>query len=422
MSYATLIAATGRALGGKPAAVALGGGADSAVACWLVVQCGVPVRGLFVDHGLPGSPALEAASGDLCRFLGVERAVLAGQVDDGPDLERRARDIRHRALAAATAPGERLVTGHTRSDQAETVLLQLIRGAGAAGLSAMARDDDPILRPLLGVGRPEVREMATRLGLPFVDDPANDDQRFTRNRVRHQVMPLLESIRPGAEGAIARAAAHLAADDAHLRAEAAGVEVHRDEGAVLVSTAALLAVDRAVAARVILDVLARVGGSGNASDVDRVLGLATGGGRRTQLSRGRTVEAEGAFLAVFAESPPAPEPVTVAVPGTVSFGAHRLRITATPLPPPVLALDPVALPATVVVRPAAAGDRIAIRGGSKPVAEALAEAGVPRRLRRAWPVVVADGNIAAVPGARVAWWARGAGEESLSLIDERVPG
>jgi tRNA(Ile)-lysidine synthetase-like protein len=74
------------------------------------------------------------------------------------------------------------------------------------------------------------------------------------------------------------------------------------------------------------------------------------------------------------------------------------------------------------VRAVRDGDRIAICGGSKLVNDALAEAGVPRRVRRAWPVVVAGAKIAAVPGARIAWWARATGTETLTLIDERVPG
>jgi tRNA(Ile)-lysidine synthase len=396
------------------------------VACWAAVAAGSVVRGAFVDHRLAGSPLLDAAAAALCDRLGVTRTVLDGAVADGPDLERRARDIRYRALRGELAPDELLVTGHTMTDQAETVILQLMRGAGSRGLAAMAGDDGRTIRPLLAWSRDEMRTVAVDLDLPFADDPGNDEQRFTRNRVRADVMPLLAAIKPGSEAAIARAADALAADDAHLQREAAEIPVAVDEGAVLLPAPVLATVDRAVAARAVLAALRRVQDTaGTSRDVAAVLDLVSCGRRRAQLSGGRFAEIEGPHVALWAVEPSPSPPVAATVPGTTTFGAHRIHIRrqqAASQPLGALVVDAAAIADAAAVRAVMAGDRIAIRGGTKLVNDALAECGVPRRLRRAWPVVVADGKIAAVPGARVAWWARATGAEALTVTDERVTG
>lgn len=418
-----IVSAARRVITGRPVLAALGGGADSAVACWAAIECGSHVRAAFVDHGLAGSHLLERATDELCDGLGVVRRVLPGPTRDGPDLENRARSVRRSLLFRHLYPQEFLVTGHTQTDQAETVLIQLIRGAGARGLSAMAERDGRILRPLLGFTRDAIRQTAADLGLPFVDDPANTDPAFTRNRLRHEVMPLLETIRPGAEAAIARAARSLGADEHHLEGEAAAVPLLHDDGAVLIPTAVLAVVGRAVAARSVLAALAQVGSStGTGRDVDIVLDLVATGTRRAQLSAGRFVEIEGPYLSIASARPNPPEEMALAVPGSVTFGTHRLSIGCAVRGRGSLAMDGSGLPGTLTVRAVRDGDRIAIRGGSKLVNDALAEAGVPRRVRRAWPVVVAGAKIAAVPGARIAWWARATGTETLTLIDERVPG
>jgi tRNA(Ile)-lysidine synthase len=420
----SIVAAARRVIAGRPVLAAVGGGADSAVACWAALEAGSTVRAAFVDHGLPGSQLLERTSGALCARLGIGRDVLAGPVGDGPDLENRARSVRRALLLGLLAEGEALLTGHTMTDQAETVLLHLLRGAGARGLSAMREEEWPTVRPLLGFTRGEIRMAAAELGLPFGDDPGNADPRFVRNRLRHEVMPLLDAIRPGSEAAIARAARSLAADDEHLRSEASTVPLVDDGGAVLIPRAVLAAVDRAVAARVVLGALRRVDArAGSERDVDAVLGTSASGAGPAQLSGGRLADVEGPYVSIAPQRSAAPGEALLPVPGSVVFGTHRLQIGSSAASPgPGLILDPARLPGALLVRAARAGDRIAVRDGSKLVNDALAEAGVPRRARPVWPVVVAGAKIAAVPGARVAWWARPAGADSLTLIDERVPG
>lgn len=171
-----------------------------------------------VDHGLRPASADEAALVQRqAERLGVPVAVTRLRLAPGPGLPARARHARRAALRAqAQAAGASWVAlGHTATDQAETVLLHLSRGAGLDGLSAMAGHDrwpdgEPggVVRPLLDLPRAEARALAQRLSLPFVDDPTNDDRRHPRVRVRHEVLPVLRQHNPQVEAALCRVAAH----------------------------------------------------------------------------------------------------------------------------------------------------------------------------------------------------------------------
>ena len=406
-----------------PVAVALGGGADSAVAAWGLVTSGRATRALFVDHGLSGGLLADAAAAIAGR-LQIDLAVSEGALQDGPDLEDRARRIRRRAFAAALGSDEALVTGHTATDQAETVLMNLMRGAGSRGVSAMSAQG-AIYRPLLGFLRQDVRAFAVELELPFVDDPANDDPRFLRNRVRAEVLPALESIRPGAVAGLARSARLVAEDDRALTAAAAAVPISLGAGATVVAIGDLEGAPPAVVARVVRRLLdVGEGGQARFTDVRAVGAIVAGEGTRAQLSGNRFVEREGASITIWSTEPTPPPSVELTVPGRVRFGDHGLEI-AIDSPGEAFAdsdvlLDRAAVPARVIVRAALPGDRIAIAGGSKLVRDALAESGVPRRLRAAWPVVVADAKIAAIPAIRVAVWAAAGSGDVLRLRDERA--
>jgi tRNA(Ile)-lysidine synthase len=142
----------------------------------------------------------------------------------GRGLEDAARQARHAAFAEARREDECLVLAHHRGDQAETLLLALLRGSGERGLAAMrpfTRDArGPVWRPLLATPPDEVQAYAEAHGLRWVEDPANADLRFDRNRLRHTVLPLLQRHWPGAEAALAHSAAHLAEADALLQRQA----------------------------------------------------------------------------------------------------------------------------------------------------------------------------------------------------------
>ena len=164
---------------------AVSGGADSLALLALSVKAGCQVTAVHVDHGLrPGSRneasvVRVAAERFGARFRGVQVAVASG-----PNLEARARAARYAAL-----PPD-VLTGHTADDQAETMLLNLLRGAGLDGLAGM----DPERRPLRRLRRRETRALCDTLGLEPVEDPSNLDSAFRRNRVRHELLPLLDDI------------------------------------------------------------------------------------------------------------------------------------------------------------------------------------------------------------------------------------
>ena len=199
--------------------VALSGGADSgALLAALAEQPyrGLPVRALHVDHGLqPAADDFVAACRSQCARLGIALDIIEVAVDTGgTSIEAAARDARYTALARGLAAGECLLTAHHAQDQAETVLLQLLRGAGLKGMSAMpiCRPwyDGWHLRPLLTVTQRDLRKFGAAAGVVAVSDPMNLDMRFDRAYLRRQLWPLIEERWPGAAIALSRTARHFA--------------------------------------------------------------------------------------------------------------------------------------------------------------------------------------------------------------------
>lgn len=178
---------------------------------------GARLRALHVDHGLhPESPVWERHCRASCQALGVDYASERVQVTDRAalGLEAAARRARYGCFARHLAPGEVLLTAHHRDDQAETLLLQLLRGTGLAGLAGMATKM-PFsagfhARPLLGVPRTYLEQYARQAGLRWLEDPSNRDQRLARNFIRHRVLPALATRWPTAGERLAQAARHAA--------------------------------------------------------------------------------------------------------------------------------------------------------------------------------------------------------------------
>jgi tRNA(Ile)-lysidine synthase len=204
-------------------AVALSGGADSAALLTALVERraqGItqPLRAVHVDHGLQAAAqVLRAACVAQCRALDVDLTVLEVHVaSGGASLEAAAREARYGALAGNLAAGECLVTAHHLQDQAETLLLQLLRGAGLKGLAAMparrALGRGWHLRPVLHVTQAELLALGSGSGSApqSAADPMNDDLRFDRNFLRHEIWPSLLRRWPGALRALPRTARHLA--------------------------------------------------------------------------------------------------------------------------------------------------------------------------------------------------------------------
>lgn len=200
-----------------PLVVACSGGPDSlalAAAARYVVR-DAPVHGLVVDHGLQeGSSEVAARAARQLTDLGCDRAqVLTARVDGGGGPEAAARRARYAALDRARPAGSSVLLGHTLDDQAETVLLGLGRGSGARSLAGMPAHDPPWGRPFLGLERETTVAACRALDLEPWQDPHNQDPRFTRVRLRTEVLPLLEdALQGGVAPALARSAAQLRED------------------------------------------------------------------------------------------------------------------------------------------------------------------------------------------------------------------
>ncbi|MGH9046056.1 MAG: tRNA lysidine(34) synthetase TilS, partial [Acidimicrobiales bacterium] len=171
---------------GAPLACAVSGGPDSLALVTLAVAAGCAVTAIHVDHGLrPGSSEESAVVAAAAERLGARFVAERIHIDAGPNLEARARAARQGVLPEGTA------TGHTMDDQAETVLCNLLRGAGLDGLGAMVPGPR---HPILALRRHETESLCATMGFEPVRDPSNDDPRFLRNRVRHELLPLCAAI------------------------------------------------------------------------------------------------------------------------------------------------------------------------------------------------------------------------------------
>lgn len=266
--------------------VACSGGPDSVALAAATRAVRREVGAVVVDHGLqPGSEQTAATAAGWLRAQGLVPVDVVGVdvVASGEGPEAAAREARYRALvhAASAYDAAAVLLGHTRDDQAETVLLGLARGSGTRSLAGMPRVRGVFRRPLLDLPRATVRA-AVPEGAPVVDDPHNADPRYARSRVRHTVLPLLErELGPGIAEALARTA-DLARADADALAELAD-EVARDvlgwsgePGALEVS--ALEPLSDAVRSRVVRLWLLENGspaGSLGAEHVARVTALVT---------------------------------------------------------------------------------------------------------------------------------------------------
>lgn len=194
---------------GEPVLVALSGGADSVALLRALYELGYPVRAFHLNHCLRGAESErdEAFCRALCAQLGVELTVervdVSAAVQQGSGVEETARRIRYARLQEA-AEGAKIATAHTADDNLETVLFHLVRGTGPKGLAGIPPVRGQIIRPLLEVERAQVEAYLAVLGQDYVTDSTNADETYTRNRIRHTVVPALRAIQPSAAQAAAR--------------------------------------------------------------------------------------------------------------------------------------------------------------------------------------------------------------------------
>jgi len=403
---------------GSSGVVLLSGGADSVALLWGLTRLIGPegLLALHVNYGLrPDSDRDQAICGDLCRDLGVELVTVRAGHPEG-NVHDWARRLRYdEAQAIADRMGlDWIAVGHTRTDLAETVLYRLASSPGTRALRAMPARRGRVIRPLLGVGRDQVRTAAEQAGLTFVDDPSNLDPAFSRSRIRAGVTPVLRGINPAFELNLARTLAEIEEEAAFLEAEARALIGEAHGGRPAIPAHDLLAAPPALARHALRLLVSRsVGRAAPVSIAKTALARELAGrpeGGSVDLGDGLILEVASGF--VLAEEPfpelPGCPPSHLSIPGAVSwdgwhFGAEGTDPGATPRGPEVATLDRSGLGGGVDVRAWRPGDRIRPLGmtGSKKVADLMAEKGLPRPRRPEWPVVESGGEIAWVPGIAV---------------------
>jgi tRNA(Ile)-lysidine synthase len=282
-----------------PVVIGCSGGPDSLALLALASAAGLEPTAVHVDHGSRrGSDAESTVVAAQATRLGVPFRAEQVSVTAGPNYEARARAARYDALERARVAlgASAVLVGHTADDQAETVLLNVLRGSAAAGLGAMAVRRDHIVRPMLGLRRSETEEVCGQLGIDPVRDPSNDDLAMRRNWIRHEVLPRLS------EGAgrdlvpvLARQAAILREESEYLdELAAAAWPGHGERPARL-----LAAMPPVLARRAVRQWLGPPPPS--LDEVERVLAVARAEVRATEVSGGRRVSRRSGRMHVSAE-------------------------------------------------------------------------------------------------------------------------
>jgi tRNA(Ile)-lysidine synthase len=384
------------------------GGPDSVALLRALVELGGEPAVLHVDHGLRDASSREDAEfvRELCEWLGVRCAVRGIRLEEGPNLQERARDERYRiAQEAADELGLReIAAGHTADDVAETVLMNLARGTGLRGLAGIAPVRGRLVRPLIERTRREVLEYLASLDQPYRTDPTNLTGKYARNRVRLEVLPVLEELHPGAARNLARGAARAREDLETLEELAAEVVEKRSEEVVLplgVLSGLRPALRRHAVRRAYSMLLPEAPPPG-AALVEAVLGLAGKGTRMLDLPSGIVAAVRGGeeiALYLGQESFAGEKELRA---GENLFAGWRIYVRRVSryepedaARPEVAYLDAARGPYRV--RTAREGDTIRALGlgGTKKVLRAMMDRKVPRDLRRRTPVVVsASGEVA----------------------------
>ena len=419
-------------LTGVPVLLALSGGSDS-VALLHLMEAARPLlactlRAAHVHHHVRGDDAdADAAFCEtLCASLGIPLDVVHASPlpPRGTSPEAWWRRERYRLLDEVRSAKEcRVVlTAHTRDDQAETVLMKLLRGSGPRGVAGIRRRRGTVARPLLDFGRAELRSWLESVGWPWREDATNASADTPRGRIRHRLLPAVEEAFPGAGGHLVAFAEALAGDEdvlaGMLRRDGVWPEPRRG-----VPVAAVGALPLALRRRWVLELAARLPLTEPPSrtQLEAVEGMIGGRGpAAVDLGRRWVLRRRGGQLHL---SPPPCDPfppVPVRVPSETPLpGGFFGRVGTAPSDATHGTwLRPGLRDAALVWRSPEPGERWG-SSGRRTVARALARAGVPAPWRRAWPVLAADGRIVWVPGvSRQTEWAGRPGDGVRAELEE----
>jgi tRNA(Ile)-lysidine synthase len=411
---------------GQRIAVALSGGADSVALLRSLLehrtQLGIVLSVAHVHHGIRGAEADAdadfvaslATTYDLAFHLHRTDAPAAAAALH-ETLEEAARNLRYAYFRQLLANGESdaVATAHTLDDQAETVLQKLLRGAGTEGLSGIhpiiAINPGNILRPFLETTRASIEAWLNHLGQPWREDATNHDLAHTRNRIRHELLPLLRSFNPQIATQLSRLAAISGEEEAYWQAEldrllpslllpgrptrggGRSASTHPEEQTISVEEARLRALHPALARRVIRAAARRLGARLNFDQTEQLLAMGKPGTRKLELPGGIVVERSLREIRISRRgSNPDTPAVTFRIHGQVEANGVQLRAEH-------------AVPGEAILRAWKPGDRVTLRHGRGPkkVAEVLDRLHVLGEDRKSWPVVEWQGKIIWMQGVEV---------------------
>ena len=445
---------------GDRVCVAVSGGADSTALLRTLLarrdELGIVLSVLHVEHGLRGQTALEDAA--FVRALAEQLELpcevvcvntpqrMAGHKES---VETAARALRYQVFHDVLAAGkaDKVATAHTLDDQAETVLMKLLRGAWTEGLSGIhpvlrwesgavktgrngQASSHGCVRPFLAVQRAQIEAYLRAIDQPWRLDESNDSLAYTRNRIRHELLPKLREFNPQIDSMLAHMAENARVEEQHWQAEldrvlpllllpgkptrggGRSVSTARGSTELAIEIARLKELDSALLRRVLRAAAERAGAALDFDATERLVAMAMPNAQgsakrmRLELAGGVCVERSARELR-FGRSPakgipPAPT-YELPVPGTVEAPAFRARFTAT-WPEELSQPNSVTWPPCASVRAWQPGDRVELQHsrGPKKVKEILSRMQIPAEDRAAWPVVTWHGNIIWMRGVTVA--------------------
>ncbi|MDR3050766.1 MAG: tRNA lysidine(34) synthetase TilS [Oscillospiraceae bacterium] len=421
--FAQVLDAHRVALCGQTVLVAVSGGADSVALlrlfCAVRLLRGCRLVAAHLHHGIRGEEADGDAAfvRDLCEQLDVplhtaREDIPARAARAHAGLEETARLARRAFLEQVRAQigADWVALAHHMEDQAETVLLHMIRGSGATGLSGMRPVQGRTLRPLLGFHRQEMRAYLQALGQPWREDSTNRDETYARNYVRHSVLPPMGALNPGVARALAGLAERIALDDDCLWAQARAAAPYSKATpyGMCLNAVTLLGTPEAVRRRMLLLALADGGiASPQARHVAALCALLNGpAGQSDNLPQGWRAMRGRAHLHLLSPSQaPPPAPVPLALWGETPAAGGGCIHTRPALPGELgdglrqQALDADAV-AGAVVRCRQSGDTFRMLGapGARLLRRVMMDKGIDRPLRDTWPLVAQGSRVLWIPG------------------------
>lgn len=408
---------------GSTVLCAVSGGADSVCLLHILHSLGFSLAAAHYNHGLRGGEADrdEAFVRDLCRQWNIPLTVGYGDVAAEASLrkqgiEETARNMRYDFLykTAEKVGAERIATAHTLDDNAETILLNMIRGTGISGLAGIQPVSGPLIRPLLSHSRRDVEEYLTAQQLPHVEDSSNCDLSYTRNRLRLQVMPLLRELNPKAAEHISALAGICSVADQGLEAEARRLtrSVSVQDGRIAFPRASYFQSSSGTQSRILFQLLDKLGvgrkdfGSKHLEAIDHMMRF-TGHGRESRLDLPHNVTARfsGDWL-ILETRKQRPTHIQLMANCPVHWGGYILTLLDRPVGDGLLLCQntagivehPTLEWGPVTVAPCPPGERLTLpeSNGARTVKRLCLDRGIGLSERDGLPAIYVDDRLAAV--------------------------